>query len=177
MVAVPPEFSEEFEEIKLRGRYLQMAVDAEMIISMTIAQCFNYDKAQISSFYQDSKGRPKDLDDLNFFEKVEVCKQGLATHYPEFYAAHLADIETLDALRVMRNMFAHQKMDFNNNYPGSVLMSKLASNYRVETHIYSIAQLWADLEVHRASINNFLRIVAALIGYNPPSISPPDPSV
>ena len=56
-----------------------------------------------------------------------MCKRGLENYYPAFYASHLGDIEKLDALRVMRNKFAHHKMDFNKSYPGFVLMSTLAS--------------------------------------------------
>ena len=175
MNVIPNEFQEQFAEIKLRGIYLQLAVDAEFIMSMIIAECFKYNKAEITSFHFDKDGKGRDLDDLTMAEKVDVCKKGLNKYYPEFYNQHLTDLEEFDKLRWYRNRFAHYKMDFDATDKSKIWLRKLASNYRVQSEQFELKQLWIDLEEYRKRIMSILVVIQTFIAVQPSAVEPAQP--
>ena len=87
------------EEVRLRGLYLSTTIDLEQTLIMLIAECFKSDKREIKTFYQDNKGRAKDLSELTMEQKLEVCKKGLLKYYPNEYKQYKHNFISIDNLR------------------------------------------------------------------------------
>lgn len=158
------------EEIKLRGTYVNMAVDVDFIVAMIIFKIYESNIPEIKTLKLSSGGKNKELQDLTMFEKIDVCKQGLQKYHSHFYTSHLADIESLDKLRDFRNKLAHQKMDIKETNKNVIILSRLAKNSQVESNEYDLKALWAELLKYRQNIMNILNLIQSFI-ISPPSSS------
>ncbi len=160
---MPDELKYHIEEIKLRGTYVNMAVDVDFLLAIIIDSIFNHDDTAIKSVPVSTtkNGNGKHLHKLTLFEKIEVCKYGLKTHHKTIYDSHLNDLNTLDILRSWRNLFAHQKMDFQND--STVRFTELIANLKACCIDYDVKKLWQDLLEYRATIMNILNGLKAII--------------
>src|SRR5579875_1180132 len=135
------------EEVRLRGLYLTMTVDLEQTLNMLIAECFKSNEKEIKTFYQDNKGRGKDLSELTMEQKLDVCQKGLAKYFPKEYKQYGHNFICIDQLRKVRNKFAHNKIDdyLSPNDLTKLTVHKLKSNLRVLMTEYNTADLYKEL--------------------------------
>ncbi|MBL7702968.1 MAG: hypothetical protein JNM14_12010 [Ferruginibacter sp.] len=155
------------EEMKLRGTFLRMAVDAEYILSMAILGIFKNNKAEIKTFFlkDKKKGIGKDLHELDMWEKLEVCKRGLNKYNQHFYNLHKEDLGKLDELREHRNLFAHEKFDFFYEDRDKIQFSDLVNKYKVKQVPTSIKQLWGWLNEYNKTVYQVLHLLQPYVDF------------
>jgi hypothetical protein len=151
------------QEISLRGYYITMAVDVEVLLTTIIAECFCYRSDEIKSYIKKKDGTRKDLHEMNLYEQIEVCKHGLKKYWPGFYESHERDFRAFEDLKEARNKFAHEKMDFFEDDRSKVELRKLVSGYKVETTVEQIKDLWSELHKLQTNAFSILRIVHRLL--------------
>lgn len=158
------------EEVRLRGLYLTMTVDLEQTLNMLIAECFKSNKKEIKTFYQDKKGRGKDLHELTMEQKLDVCQKGLAKYFPKEYKQYGHNFISIDKLRKVRNKFAHDKIDdyLSPNDLTKLTVHKLKSNLRVLMTEYNTADLYKELFDYKDTMQDTLRLIAKVMGYPDP---------
>jgi hypothetical protein len=162
---LPFKFAPEFDDdaIKLRGKYLQISADTNFAISIIVAKCFKYNKAEIASFYFDKNGKGKQLDELSLYEKIEVCKKGLLKYYPAFFTQHEDDLKVLNFIRKFRNNFAHDKLDFDGNDRNAIWFSEVSGNFELNLTSYYVSELEDLLNKSYTSILNLLTLMHKIV--------------
>lgn len=153
----------QLEEMKLRGTYLMMAVDADFILSMIIVGIYRGDPNEIKTFFKKSKDKYKNLHEFDMAEKIDVCKRGLNKYYQKFYTSYKEEIDKLDILRDDRNKFAHQKIDFYPEDLNKIVLSKLVNKLKVERTEYSLKELWQELRKHHEAISKILDVLMQFV--------------
>lgn len=155
------------EEMKLRGTFLQLAVDAEFIICMVIVKIFRERYSELTSiFFKDKKkGIGKDLNDMDMSERIEAMKIGLNKYNQPFYNKYKEQIEHLHTLRDERNAFAHQKMTFFEEDRDKVELTKIVARLKAQRNVYSLKKMWIDMNAYNASIRATLAILQSYLDF------------
>lgn len=153
------------EEMKLRGTFIRMAVDAEFIISMVILGIYKDNKSEIKTHFFKSKGIGKDLHELDMWEALQVCKRGLNKYHQKFYNQFKDEFDKLDNLRDDRNIFAHQKMDFFYEDRDKVVISRLVNKHKVQQLPASIKELWKWLNDYNRAVYSVLQLLQPFVDF------------
>jgi hypothetical protein len=149
------------QEIKIRGMYVNMAVDVDHTLGLLIAVIYKYDQDAIKSLVLEKNITGIPLHKLTMFQKIDALKQGLIKYHPEISNTYKSDIELLDKLRGYRNLFAHQKISFKDI--DTINFKRLVSDFRQETSIdFSYGILWKDLIAYSQTVINTLNILSSL---------------
>ena len=151
------------QEVSLRGYYITMTVDVEVLLTTIIVECFEYREDEIKSYFKKKDGTSKDLHEFGLYEQIEVCKKGLQKYLPGFYESHENDFKAFNDLIEARNKFAHEKMDFFEDDRSRVKLSKLVKGYKTKSTIEPIADLWNELYDLQTNVNNIFRIIHMLL--------------
>lgn len=150
------------EEIKLRGTYVNMAVDIDFILAMAIVQCFRGREYEIEEYFD------KELQDLSMFQKIEVIKNGLLRYYASFYNDHIADINSINRLRTFRNKLAHRKMDWDmqSENRSKFFLIKMKREEGLIKEEYNRELFWRELINFKDTTLNFLGLIVKFISEN-----------
>ncbi|MGN6801426.1 MAG: hypothetical protein ACTHJN_05945, partial [Ginsengibacter sp.] len=109
--------------------------------------------------FKKSGNKAKGLHELDFFEKIEVCKRGLNKYHQSFYEKYRDDLDELNILKEDRDKFAHQKMDFHENNRDKITLSQLVNKLKVEKHDYKISEIENELIEHNKTVSKVLDIL------------------
>ncbi|HSZ84528.1 MAG TPA: hypothetical protein VK787_00770 [Puia sp.] len=163
---IPNHIKNHVEEIRLRGTYINMAVDVDFILASIIYEIFKQDDLKkIKNVPLLSGRKNKDLDELTLFEKIDVAKYAIETYYKNVYDSKIEDINMLDQLRDYRNQFSHDRIIIAEiEGKKTIAFSKLIANYQTfTTPQYDLKEMWEYLLNYRERIMQILDMLKVLL--------------
>lgn len=153
-------------EKDLRGKYLSITVDIDYMLIMIISECFKFNRQEIRRNSKICTGKPKDLHELTMFEKIDVCKMGLAEYFPLAYKEHEDNFGNIDSLRKVRNDFAHCRIDdfISPKDRSKLTINDLRKDFKVLQTEYNVSDLYKALEDYYSLAQDIIRLIAKVTG-------------
>lgn len=152
-------------EALLRGTYLRMAVDAQFMLAMIIADIYKHNKDEINTHIKKDKTTFKGLHEFTMEETITVAKLALNKYKQSIFNQYKDEIEDLNILRDERNIYAHSKMDFHEHKRDLVTISTLVNKVKVKQTTYRISDLKVNILEHHKKVSHVLNLL--MVSINP----------
>lgn len=119
---VPSHFWSMLEEIKMRGRVMQMSADLEMVLFRIIMYSVIEDPIEVDREYRK----------LSLGKKVEMMRNDLKKYHPSVFKKHIGLIKKLDKITEFRNIIAHKLILWDEDEKGVFLLFRNEERERRE---------------------------------------------